>query len=60
MADDAALTIRLPADLRAAFMAACKDADLTASQVLRAAIREFVERRPQGSLALDGKARAKR
>lgn len=45
------LTIRLPADLHGAFMQACYEADVSASQVLRAAIREFI-----GSARSEGRA----
>jgi predicted transcriptional regulator len=36
------MTFRLDADLQAAFAAACKASDLTAAQVLRAAMRDYV------------------
>lgn len=48
------LTVRLPADLHAAFMAACFEADVTAAQVVRAACREFVTGNAQGSLPFVG------
>jgi len=38
----AVLNIRLDADLRAAFMAACVARDETAAQVLRRAIRDYL------------------
>lgn len=60
MAKSAALSIRVDAELLKAFVSACKDRDITASQVLRAAMRDFLERNPQASLPLTvGKGRAK-
>lgn len=38
------LTVRLPRQLHVAFVAACRSADETSSQVLRRAMREYVER----------------
>lgn len=42
MASGGTITFRLDPELQAAFVAACKSADLTAAQVLRAAVRDFV------------------
>lgn len=52
MPDDATMTFRLPADLRAAFLAACKAADRSAAQELRAFMRSYVQSRAQGVLPL--------
>lgn len=58
MADNSSMTFRLPADLQAAFVAACKANDVSAAQVLRAAMRDYLERNAQASLPLPkGKAR---
>lgn len=43
---DVTLTIRLPRSLRDAFQEATSAADITASQVLRAAIRQYLTRLP--------------
>lgn len=37
-----ALNFRLESELKAAFLAACKANDVTAAQVLRAAVRQYV------------------
>jgi hypothetical protein len=47
---DSTLNLRLPADLKAAFDAACAANDQTASQVIRALMREYVKRNAQGDL----------
>lgn len=52
MAKDAALSIRVDAELLKPFIAACKAADVSASQVLRAAMRDFLKNNPQASLPL--------
>jgi Ribbon-helix-helix protein, copG family. len=52
MAKDASMSIRVDAELLKSFVSACKDRDITASQVLRAAMRDFLERNPQPSLPL--------
>lgn len=58
MADNSSMTFRLPADLQAAFIAACKANDQSAAQVLRAAMRDYLERNAQPALPLTkGKAR---
>lgn len=44
MTDNTSMTFRLPADLQAAFAAACKANDRTAAQELRAFIRDYVAR----------------
>lgn len=46
------ITFRLDPELQAAFAAACKAADLSAAQVLRAAVRDFVDANPQSPLPL--------
>lgn len=43
------MTFRLDADLHAAFLAACKAADRSAAQELRAFMREYIERKGGGS-----------
>lgn len=60
MADNASMTFRLPADLQAAFVAACKANDMSAAQVLRAAMREYLERNAQPALPLRGKGRGRK
>ena len=52
MGKDASMSIRVDAELLKAFVAACKARDITASQVLRAAMRDFLERNPQPALSL--------
>lgn len=52
MAADVGMTFRLPAELRDAFTAACQSNDETAAQVLRRAIREYLERNAQPALPL--------
>jgi predicted transcriptional regulator len=47
---DTTMNIRLPADLKKAFEEACKANDQTASQELRAFIREYVKKHAQGRL----------
>lgn len=49
------MQIRLPADLRKAFQEACEANDQTASQVIRAMMREYVSRNAQASLDLGRK-----
>lgn len=49
MANETSMTFRLPADLQAAFVSACKGRDRTAAQELRAFMREYVERHGDGS-----------
>lgn len=41
---------RVPEDLKRAFESACKGNDQTASQVVRALMREYVKKNAQGSL----------
>lgn len=48
MPDNSSMTFRLPSDLQAAFVAACKANDQSAAQVLRAAMRDYLERNAQG------------
>lgn len=47
---DATLQFRLPADLLRAFHEACAANDQTASQVLRAMMRDYVKANAQGDL----------
>jgi hypothetical protein len=49
------LTIRCDLDLKLAFIAACKGVDVNASQVLRAAMRDFLASNSQPSLPLASK-----
>lgn len=49
------MTFRVDADLQAAFVAACKARDVTAAQVLRAAMRDYLDRNAQAALPLKGK-----
>lgn len=44
------LNLRVPADLKAAFDAACRSNDQTSSQVIRAFLREYVRKNAQGDL----------
>ena len=58
MGKDASMSIRVDADLLKAFVSACKARDITASQVLRAAMRDYLERNAQPALPLPkGKVR---
>lgn len=58
MAASGSMTFRVDADLQAAFVAACKANDLSAAQVLRAAMRDYLERNGQSALPLPrGKGR---
>jgi metal-responsive CopG/Arc/MetJ family transcriptional regulator len=52
---DSVMQIRLPADLLKAFQEACSANDQTASQAVRAMLREYVSRNAQGALDLGGK-----
>lgn len=47
---DSTLTLRLPADLKAAFEMACKQNDQNSSQVIRAMMREYIKKNAQGDL----------
>lgn len=49
---DAQLAIRVDADLRAAFLGACKGQDQTAAQAVRAFMREYVAQHGQQSLPM--------
>lgn len=53
------MTFRVDDDLQAAFVVACKRNDLTAAQVLRAAMRDYLARNAQSPLALDGGGKRK-
>jgi ABC-type transporter MlaC component len=52
---DSVMQVRLPADLLKAFQDACTANDQTASQVVRAMMREYVSRNAQAKLDLGGK-----
>lgn len=52
MTAGASMTFRVDADLQSAFMAACKASDVTAAQVLRSAMRDFLASSEQPSLPL--------
>ena len=52
------LTIRCDLDLKLAFIAACKAGDVNASQVLRAAMRDYLASSSQPSLPLAPKRKA--
>jgi len=60
MADNSSMTFRLPSDLQAAFIAACKANDQSAAQVLRAAMRDYLERNAQAVLPLPGKGKGRK
>ena len=55
MEPTAVINHRVPADLKRAFEDACKANDQTASQVIRAMMREYVSRNAQTKLDLGGK-----
>lgn len=61
MAADVGMTFRLPAEMRDAFVSACRANDETAAQVLRRAIRLYLdlERNAQSALPLEAVARPK-
>lgn len=59
MPDNSSMTFRLPSDLQSAFVAACKANDQSAAQVLRAAMRDYLERNAQAALPLGGAAKPK-
>lgn len=42
--NDGTMTFRCPSDLQAAFVAACQARDISTAQILRAAMRDFVEK----------------
>ena len=50
METTAVINHRVPADLKRAFEDACKANDQTASQVIRAMMREYVRANAQGDL----------
>lgn len=54
MSDQGSMTFRLPTELQAAFVAACKASDMSAAQVLRGFMREYVAQRAQLALPLTG------
>lgn len=53
------MTFRVEDELQVAFVAACKRNDVSAAQVLRSAMREYLARNAQATLPLDG-ARTKK
>lgn len=57
----ATFKFRLPTDLLNAFANACEDNDQTAAQVLRAAVRDYVNAnaKPQGDLLKQTRSKAK-
>ena len=58
MASTGSMTFRVDPALQAAFIAACKANDQSAAQVLRAAMRDYLERNAQPALPLTkGKGR---
>lgn len=59
MANDSNLTIRVPAEMRDRFLQVCKDQDVTASQILRAAMRAYLESNSQPALPLGGAGKPK-
>jgi predicted DNA-binding protein len=58
---DAELKFRLPEELKASFLATCEDNDQPAAQVLRAAVRSYIEShaKPQGDLLKPAKPKRK-
>ena len=50
MSDNTSLNLRLPSELKKAFEDACERNDLSASQVIRAMMREYVRQNAQGDL----------
>lgn len=53
------MTFRVEEELQAAFVAACKANDVSAAQVLRAAMREYLRKNAQGNLGLTSPAKGK-
>lgn len=53
-------TVRVSAELRDAFKAACDRQDVTASQLFRRWMRDFVESNAQAALPLDAKSKGGR
>lgn len=50
MEDMTTLNVRIPKDLKKAFDEVCAEKDTTASQAIRAFIRDFVAKNAQGDL----------
>lgn len=50
MEEKATINLRVPADLKRVFEDACTRNDQTASQVIRAMMREYVKKNAQGDL----------
>jgi hypothetical protein len=59
MAASGSMTFRVEPDLQAAFVAACKSNDVSAAQVLRAAMRDYLERNAQAALPFSKRAKPK-
>ena len=49
------INLRIPCELKRAFEDACKANDQTASQVIRAFVRQYVKQNAQGDLLKGGK-----
>lgn len=49
--DSSVFSIKVPVNLRAEFTQACAEQDVTASQVIRAVMREFVAKHQKNSKA---------
>lgn len=60
MASSGSMTFRVEPDLQAAFVAACKANDQSAAQVLRAAMRDYLERNAQPALPLPAKGKGRK
>lgn len=56
---DAGLRIRIDRDLRESFVAACRDQDKAAAQVLREFMRDYVTTHPVRRLRLSGEMQRK-
>ena len=54
MTASGSMTFRVEPEMQAAFVAACKASDVTAAQVLRAAMRDFLAANAQPALPLGG------
>lgn len=57
--NDSNLTIRVPVELRDRFLQVCKANDVSAAQILRAAMRAYLESNAQSVLPLEGVAKPK-
>ena len=56
---DKPVSFRVEAELQAAFLAACRSNDVSAAQVLRAAMRDYLASNSQPSLPLSRKGKSK-